>query len=130
MKIIEVMLEARAQINDNRPDFIKFLVDTCGFRQQKVDDMIAQHNDIATPEDFLEFLACDEKNGLYNHEFVLKVPLEQASVAPPIIVEDNFEIMDAQALQVANVINVEVKDISQPEICSICDQARKKHKQF
>jgi len=50
MKIIEDMLADLK--NDNRPDFIKFLVDTCGFRQQKVDDMIAQHNDIATPEDF------------------------------------------------------------------------------
>lgn len=61
MKLIEDMLAA--QKNDNRPEFIKFLVDTCGFRQQKVNDMIAQHNDIVTSEDFLDFLACDEKSG-------------------------------------------------------------------
>ena len=39
-------------------------------------------------------------------------------------------MMDAQAIQVASVSGVEVKDISQPEICSICDQVRAKHKQF
>lgn len=60
----------------------------------------------------------------------MKGPEEEASVAPPNIVEENFEMMDAQALQVANVSGVEVKDSSQPELCRICDQERTKHKQF
>ena len=63
MEAIEKLRADLDKDDDNRPEFIKFLVDTCGFRQQKVNDMIAQHNDIVTPEDFLDFLACDEKSG-------------------------------------------------------------------
>ena len=61
MKLLE---EMNAQRNDSRPEFIKFLVDSLGFRQQKVDDMIAQHNDITTAEDFLSYLTPDGENGL------------------------------------------------------------------
>ena len=89
--------------------------------------MIAHHNDIATPEDFLEYLACDEKSGLQNHEFFLKVPDDESSFRQA-IVEDNFEMMDGSAVPAS--VEPPAKDVSQPELCSICEQARNRHKQF
>jgi hypothetical protein len=38
--------------------------------------MIAQHNEITTAEDFLDFMTPDGENGFQNHEFVCKPKLE------------------------------------------------------
>jgi hypothetical protein len=54
---------------DNRADFVKFLVDELGFRQTKVDQLVAHHADITSADDFFSYYALETEDSMQSHEF-------------------------------------------------------------